>query len=381
MEAAADPDRSVAEVCREYGISRRTGYKWIKRHKDRGELGLCDRSRRPHSRPLETNAEMALRVIELRRDKPRRGPKKIHQLLLRAHGDEAPSQRTIARILERAGLVRRITHRNKAKARPATAPTVKPQQPNDLWTLDFKGWWRSTDGTRCEPLTVRDAVSRYVLAVRLVRTTHDAVRAVMEELFRTYGLPRAILSDNGQPFACTRALAGLSRLSAWWVSLGIEVYRSRPGCPQDNGAHERLHVDMRFELEDEPAATLEQQQHACEQWRVEFNTQRPHEALDMKMPAEVYHRSDRRPSTQAIGGYPDGCAMRRVCNGSVEFLTTRIWVSKSIEGYQVGLLLHEDATYHVYFYHLLVGQITVGQGVHVVPIEADVPDDSQRKAA
>ncbi len=195
------------------------------------------------------------------------------------------------------------------------------------------------------------------------------------------GFPRAILSDNGQPFACTRALAGLSRLSAWWVPLGIEVYRSRPGCPQDNGAHERLHVDMRFDLEDQPAATLEQQQHACEHWRIEFNTQRPHEALEMKTPAEVYRKSDLKLGTQVVGGYPQGCAMRRVCYGSIEFLTTRIWVSKSLDGYQVGLLLHEDATYHVYFYHLLIGQITVGEGVHVVPIEAEVPGGSQQQAA
>ena len=368
-------------MCREYGISRKTGCKWIKRHREQGELGLCDRSRQPHNWPLKTSAEMVMRVIELRRDKPRRGPKKIHELLLRAHGKDAPSQRTIARILERAGLVRRIKHRNKPKARPTTAPAVKPEQPNDLWTLDFKGWWRSSDGARCEPLTVRDAASRYVLAVRLIRPTHDAVKEVMQELFVSYGVPRASLSDNGQPIACTRALAGLSRLSAWWVSLGIEVHRSRPGCPQDNGAHERLHVDMRFDLEDQPAATLEQQQHACEQWRIEFNTRRPHEALAMKMPAQVYRNSDRKLTTQALGGYPEGCAMRRVSCGSIEFLTTRIWVSKSVEGYQVGLLLHRDATYHVYFYHLLIGQITVGRGVHVIPVEADDAGTSQDKAA
>ena len=140
-------------------------------------------------------------------------------------------------------------------------------------------------------------------------------------------------------------------------------------------------VDMRFDLEDQPAATLDQQQHACEKWRIEFNTQRPHESLEMKTPAEVYRKSDLKLIAQAVGGYPEGCAMRRVCNGSIEFLTTRIWVSKSIEGYQVGLLLNEDQTYHVYFYHHLIGQITIGEGVHVLPIEGDSPSISKQKAA
>jgi transposase InsO family protein len=167
--------------------------------------------------------------------------------------------------------------------------TVTVEAPNDAWTVDFKGWWKARDGRRCEPLTVRDAFSRYVLALRILpRSDTDGVRAVFEELFERHGLPKVIQSDNGVPFAAGRSLAGLTKLSAWWVSLGIDIVRSRLGKPQDNRAHERMHADIAIELEAQAAHSLRAQQKACDEWRVEFNHVRPHEALDMQTPADVY---------------------------------------------------------------------------------------------
>ena len=183
---------------------------------------------------------------------------------------------------------------------------VVVEAPNDVWTVDFKGWWTTRDGRRCEPLTVRDAFSRFILALRILpRSDTDGVRAVFEELFERHGLPKVIQSDNGAPFAAGRSLAGLTKLSAWWISLGIDVVRSRPGCPQDNGAHERMHADISVELQTQAAQSIRAQQRACDDWRVEFNHMRPHEALGLETPADVYRSSPRRLMRARIGGFPD----------------------------------------------------------------------------
>ena len=251
---ALEPGANIAALCREAGISRKTGYKWINRFKEKGRVGLQDLSRRPRNSPLRASGEAALQVIELRQAHPTWGPKKLHAILLRASDlDEVPSVRTIARIIDRAGLVKKRKRRRQPAA-PTDAPNAVQAVPNDLWTVDFKGWWRTRDGRRAEPLTVRDGASRYLLCAELMESTAGAaVRPVFERLFQRYGLPSAIQVDNGAPFASTRSRAGLTTLSAWWVSLGIEVIRGRPGHPQDNGGHERMHLDVRYEVEDVPA--------------------------------------------------------------------------------------------------------------------------------
>lgn len=296
VERAMKPGARISGLCREYGISRETGYKWLNRFKREGADGLEERSRRPQATPLATAEDLVAAVLKLRERFPRRGPKKLFGLLQKQFGPVTPSVATIARILKRFGMVRRRSRFARVVSIEEKRPSMRAAAPNELWSVDFKGWWRTQDGERCEPLTVRDAFSRFVLAIKVVSSTAmPAVRRTFEDLFRKYGVPQAIQCDNGVPFINVQARGGLTRLSAWWVSLGIQVVRSRPGCPQDNGAHERMHRDMRADLQAYPAASLLAEQRACDRWRLEFNRVRPHEALGGKTPSELYVRSERRP--------------------------------------------------------------------------------------
>jgi len=284
---------TIAGACREHGITRTTGHKWWRRYKEGGYAALDDQSRRPDSAPLATAEDVVMAVLEARESHPRWGPVKLATLLRRRLGEQTPSERTIARILKRAHKVR-----ERRKRRPLSvvdrAPDVLAPSPNDVWSVDFKGWWLALDGTRCEPLTIRDACSRFLLAAVMCGSRGDDVKLVFEQLFRRYGLPKAIRCDNGAPFISSRSRAGLSKLSAWWISLGIAVVRSRPGCPQDNGAHERMHADMAGDLQVRPAADHTAQQRALDRWRQMFNHVRPHQALAGKTPADVYKVEEKR---------------------------------------------------------------------------------------
>lgn len=244
IEKASAPEANISALCREYGISRQTGHKWLRRFRAQGYTGLVEQSRRPLVSPFTTAEEVVVRILELRDHHWSWGPDKIARVLRRAHGEGAPSKSTVARVLQRLGQMSRRRRRVRVWS-VDERPRVEVHAPNDLWTVDIKGWWLARNRERCEPLTVRDAFSRKVLAVTLLepyRTGH--VRDVLRELFERHGVPTAIQSDNGTPFVCTRARGGLSRLSAWLVSLGIRLIRSRPGCPQDNGGHERMHRDL-----------------------------------------------------------------------------------------------------------------------------------------
>lgn len=340
----------------EYGISRKTGYKWLDRYERRGVEGLQELSRRPQ-RSVSTSGEMVLRVLEARQAHPRWGPKKIHALLKRVGGDGVPTVRTIARILVRAGgLPLRRRKRTPSVGAVNQAPPTSYQAPNTGWTVDFKGWWRTRDGKRAEPLTVRDAYSRYVLCALLMSGTRTAsVKEVFVRLFEQYGLPEAIQVDNGPPFASTKARGGLTELSAWWVALGIRVTRGRPGHPQDNGAHERMHADMRFDLEDDSADDLDAQQKACDAWVEEFNHVRPHEALGMQVPGDLYRRSTRRFRGPKRPCYPPGCELRRVDHsGHVRILGAKLFVAGGLRGHDIGLQA-VDERYRVWFYDLDLG--------------------------
>jgi putative transposase len=312
VEKASRPGARMSELCRDYGISRETGYKWLNRFKKEGYDGLEERSRSPHNSPLMKAEELVQGVLWARERHPRWGPKKLYAVVKRRFGDETPSQSTIARILRRFGQVKA-----KRARRPPNvverAPQVVVEAPNDAWTVDFKGWWRSLDGYRCEPLTVRDAFSRYLLAVEVLEGTGEVpVREVFERLFRKHGLPKAIQCDNGTPFVSVRSRGGLSRLSAWWVSLGIRIVRSRLASPQDNGGHERMHADLSADVQAYPAATRELQQRALSKWQKEFNHVRPHEALAGKVPAEVYKPSLRRRLDLPAFKYPAHWIQRNV---------------------------------------------------------------------
>jgi transposase InsO family protein len=231
--------------------------------------------------------------------------------------------------------------------------------PNDLWTVDFKGWWQTRDGSRAEPLTVRDAFSRYVLSSELVTSTAtDLVRPEFERLFERYGLPRAIQVDNGSPFACTRSLGGLTRLSAWWVSLGVKVIRGRPAHPEDNGGHERMHLDMKFDVEDVPASDLDAQRAALHRWRHEFNHVRPHEALEQRVPADVYRKSTRRYLGMRKAWYPAGFTLRQVSGkGMVKYRGRSHYISLALCGYSIAVRALNDTTAEMRFYDLDLGTL------------------------
>ncbi len=369
---ALEPGRCMKALCLDYGVSRQTGYKWVRRFKAQGLMGLEEKSRRPLSSPIATSGEVVLQVLELKR-RFGWGPKKLRDILAKKlKPSPAPRRRTIARILERAGLVKRRRPQRVGTAIAEGAPRPEVKAPNDLWTVDFKGWWRARDGARCEPLTVRDAYSRFILCtVVLPSPKSEMVRKVFEHLFEKYGIPKAIQSDNGNPFACIRALARLTALSAWWVSLGIELVHSRPGCPQDNGAHERMHADM-LDLEAKSACGREAQQVACDQWRHDFNHIRPHEALDMKTPAEVYkpERRQRREGPQVVStSYPEGTIFRRVVrNGYFNWQGRTVFTSRALRGHSVAVIPDADGWAKVMFFRLVLGRFAMDGGRQVEPI-------------
>lgn len=356
----------MVELCREYGISRKTGYKWLARFEETGIDGLVDESRRPLRSPAQAGNSLVVEVVKLREAHPTWGPRKIRVLMAkRMAGAELPSSRTIARILDRSNLPKKKRRYKRAsKGLPTLAPKWEVTRANDLWTVDFKGWWRAKDGRRCDPLTIRDAFSRKVLALRLVERTRTAeVRRVFMELFEECGLPRAIQSDNGPPFASVRAAGGLTQLSAWWVSLGIEVVRSRPGHPQDNGAHERMHGDLRAEVQARASANVQDQQEACDVWRVEFNHVRPHEALGMRTPAELYQPSSRRLADAVraveLRTPPAGMEVRFVSrSGTVKHDGKSVYVSTALARQPVDFETLPTRV-RVWFYHRLLGEYSL----------------------
>jgi putative transposase len=338
-------------LCREYGISARVGYKWRDRFLEEGLGGLRDKCRRPHRCPEQLSEEEICQMVRTKERHRHWGPQKIREVYLRQHG-VAPSESSFKRVFERCGL----TEKRKVRRAVETgriASGRKASAPNEVWTVDFKGWWYDRDG-RCDPLTVRDEYSRYVLELRALPDARTAtVQACFEQLFEQHGLPEAIRSDNGSPFASHNGLLGLSQLSVWWLANGIDLERSRPGCPQDNGGHERMHRDIARELE---GVEHPERQAAFETWRREFNDERPHQALAMRVPAELYQRSLRKwnGAPEEIS-YP-GMATRKVNkSGTICHENHRIYLSQALSGWDVGLRSRSNDLIEVYFSQLLLG--------------------------
>ncbi len=345
-------------LCSEMGISPKTGYKWQQRFLDEGKAGLADESRRPHASPTQLPEAVVCEMVRLKTAHRAWGPRKIRELYRRLHG-AAPSVSSCKRILTKAGLVdprRSRTSREVGRINCASEVTA----PNDLWTVDFKGWWRVGGGQRCEPLTVRDAYSRYVIGARAMSTTRSqGARDEFECLFREYGLPHIIRSDNGAPFASGNGLLGLSRLSVWWLALGINLDRIRPGHPEENGGHERMHRDIRKEIQGLIAGGLTEQQAALDVWRESFNCERPHEAIAMKTPAELYHKS---PKTYT--GTPDEIVygneyLRRRVNhkGIIKIEGLHLFISESLCGWHLGLKPIDADLLEAWFAGLFLGTI------------------------
>ena len=344
------------ELCRDYGISAKTGYKWRERFVAHGLPGLNEQSRRPQSHAKDLPEAVMCAMVALKVAHPHWGPRKIRDLYARKHPGNVPSESTFKRVFERMGLTKPRKRRH-AREGGRLATGRKAEAPNEIWTVDFKGWWLDRAGLRVEPLTVRDECSRMLLEMRTLENARtETIQPCFERLFEQHGLPGAIRSDNGSPFASSNGLLGLSRLSAWWLALGIDLERSRPGCPQDNGAHERMHLDIRRELQ---AGRIGRDQDAFDLWRHEYNTERPHEALGMARPAEIY-----QPSLRKYEGTPDeldygGMEIRRVNqrHGTICHRGERIMLSSSLGGWTVGLAGQQNDLFEVWFATLLLGHI------------------------
>jgi putative transposase len=359
VEKATKPGANVSALCTEYGISRQTGHKWLRRYRAQGYAGLVEQSRRPSSSPLATAEEIVVSVVELRDKHPSWGAQKLSRVLAKRLGPSTPSPSTIARLLRRLGKMKR----RRSHVRVWTVdgrPRVEVKAPNDLWTFDYKGWWRAQNREICEPLTVRDACSRKVLAVTLVPSRHTVhVRRVLEGLFRKHGVPLAMQCDNGSPFVCTRARGGLTHLSAWLVSLGIHLVRSRPASPQDNGGHERMHRDM-VDLELRPARSRKAQQRECDRWMVDFNEVRPHDALGGKTPSEVYRASPRRLAGPIIPTYPGDWQTRRVNRmGMVRIGGDYVFLSTALVGHIVGLRQETELHWRARYFNVDLGTLEI----------------------
>lgn len=326
-------------LCRAYGISPKTGYKWVHRADELGLAeGLKDRSRAPHGRPNKVSSVMEKAIVAARLAHPTWGPRKLRVVLEREDGGTAwPASSTIGEVLRRHNLIR--PRKRRRGTPPYTQPFGAVEHPNDVWCADFKGWFRTGDGSRCDPLTLSDAHSRYLLRCRVMdRTDVEAVGPVFESAFREYGLPWAIRTDNGPPFA-SRAIRGLSRLSVWWLRLGVLPERIQAGHPEQNGRHERMHLTLKQETAHPPRGSLRAQQRRFVNFRREFNEQRPHEALGMETPASVYRRSSRAyPRRLPDWAYPLGMTLRQVSSdGEFRWHCGRVFVSHVLEGQALGL--------------------------------------------
>jgi len=282
----------MAVLCREFDISRKTGYKIFARYKDCGLEGLTDRSRQPYRQGCRLPFQIETLILQFKREHPSWGAPKIREKIRRKHSDiQLPAISTVHAVLDRHGLVNR-PRRRRYKAEGTVLS--HPLRPNELWCADYKGEFMLADRRYCYPLTITDAASRYLIGCEALGSTQGRFAfTVFERVFRDFGLPQAIRTDNGVPFASTNSLFGLSRLSVWWLRLGIRIERIRPGNPQQNGRHERMHLTLKKEATKPAGKNLLQQQERFDRFLNEFNHERPHQAIDMKYPAELYLRSPR----------------------------------------------------------------------------------------
>lgn len=346
---------SIAALAGIYGVARKTIYKWLGRHEAEGVAGLADRSRAPQHCPGKLSDEVIAHIIAARQ-RWSWGPRKLRVKLAAAHPQMAwPAESTIGEVLKRAGL----THRRKPRVRtpPYGQPFASVDAANQTWCADFKGWFRTGDGTRCDPLTITDAHSRYLLRCHITPKADGIhVAAIFDAAFREHGLPLVIHTDNGVPFA-SRAPGGLSRVSMRWVKLGIVPERSRPASPQDNGRHERMHSTLKQATLQPPERNVRRQQESFDRFQQEYHHERPHEALDDRTPASCY-RASCRPMSRRLPelDYGDDIAVRRISQqGSLKMNGERTFVSEIFAYEWLGLRALDERYFEVFY-----GPVTVG---------------------
>jgi len=345
----------MATLCREFGISRKTGYKLYRRYRDIGLEGLTDRSRRPYRQANQLPFQVESRIVQLKKEHPTWGAPKIREKLRRLElGVQTPAISTVHAVLDRHGLV---TRRRRRRYKAEGTPLSRPRLPNDLWCADFKGEFMLADHRYCYPLTITDFSSRYLIACEALASTreHTAI-AVFEHAFKEFGLPGAIRTDNGVPFACPHALFGLSRLSVWWLRLGSDIERIKPGHPQQNGRHERMHLTLKKEATRPAAANLLQQQARFDDFIDDYNRERPHQALGMRYPAELYVPSARPYRGLEELDYPfhDHTHIVTRC-GRICFDNRKINLSTVFAGQKVGVKQVADRIWLVSFMHYDLG--------------------------
>ena len=353
---------AMTDLCIEFGISRKTGYKIYGRYKESGAEALTDRSRRPWRYASQLPPQLEARIVGLKREKPHWGARKIRELLVRRLAGEirVPARSTIHAVLDRNGLVKRMgRRRNKAEGTALSSGA----NPNDLWCADFKGEFTLGNKRYCYPLTVSDHASRYLLMCEALESTReDTAFEAFEQLFRERGLPAAIRSDNGVPFASPNALFNLSKLAVWWLRLGIKIERIRPGHPQQNGRHERMHRTLKQETTRPPGMNALQQQARFDGFLHEFNCERPHEAIAMKCPAELYQPSPRPYTGLTELDYPfhDRAVIVTAC-GRICMHRKKINLSTVLAGQTLGIREVDEGIWLVSFMHYDLGYIDLEQ--------------------
>jgi len=361
-------NHTMTELCQRYEITRETGYVWVRRYRQAGVPGLVERSRAAHRHSNQMPEEIERMVLELRQAHMRWGPRKLKKILERDEpGRMWPATSTIGALLQREGLV--VARKKRKRTAPYSEPLAHAHGANRVWCADFKGWFRTGDGERIDPLTISDAHSRYLLRCQAVEKTDTArVQAIFEAAFREYGMPAAIRTDNGPPFASS-AVAGLSRLAVWWIKLGIVPERIAAGHPEQNGRHERMHRTLKQEVAQPPAANRRKQQRALDHFREEYNEVRPHEALQMNTPAAVYEPSERKyPARVSAPDYPESMLVRSVRRrGHFRWKKHEMFLTEVLWGEQVGLLPVDDRWFTIYFAQYPIARFD-SQELRVTPL-------------
>jgi transposase InsO family protein len=353
-------EMSLSDLCREFGVSRPTGYRWINRYKEVGPEGLLDRSRKPHGCSHATSEATENAILALRSKHPSWGARKLKARLEKVQPRvNWPAASTFGNILHRAGLTN--PKQKKRRTTPCSEPFSEVTAPNQLWCMDFKGYFSTGDGTRCDPFTITDAHSRYLIRCQTVsRMDLSQVVAVCEAAMREYGMPARIRTDNGAPFAGT-GLLGLSKLSLSWTKMGIVHERIQPGRPQQNGRHERMHRTLKEDTTKPPALTLRLQQKKFDRFRQIFNHERPHEGLNNETPASLYQRSSIMfPRVLTPFTYPRGFQTRRVnTSGDISWHKDRVFISQVFSFEDLGFEEMDEEIFRVYFREIELGELDV----------------------